>query len=152
MKYGQVPVLEGPCSLIALNLPDRKTCQHLRATCTSVITAACCPCPHTHAVDGKQLAQSSAIERYAAKLAGITPSDPWETAKVDELLAAAGKEPVMAKRKAMYSQMQKIVVDECPVAFLLEFNFNMAFNAKVQNRPAGIWGLVDGITDTSIKG
>jgi hypothetical protein len=48
--------------------------------------------------------------------------------------------------------MQKIVVDECPVAFLLEFSFNMAFNAKVQNRPAGIWGLVDGITDTSIKG
>ena len=72
--------------------------------------------------------------------------------KVDELLASAGKESVMAKRKAMYSQMQKIVVDECPVAFLLEFNFNMAFNAKVQNRPAGIWGLVDGITDTSIKG
>jgi hypothetical protein len=28
----------------------------------------------------------------------------------------------------------------------------MAFNTKVQNRPAGIWGLVDGITDTSIKG
>jgi peptide/nickel transport system substrate-binding protein len=76
----------------------------------------------------------------------------YSNSKVDELLAAAGKESVMAKRKAMYSQMQKIVVDECPVAFLLEFNFNMAFNAKVQNRPAGIWGLVDGITDTSIKG
>jgi peptide/nickel transport system substrate-binding protein len=76
----------------------------------------------------------------------------YSNPKVDELLAAAGKESVMAKRKAMYSQMQKIVVDECPVAFLLEFNFNMAFNAKVQNRPAGIWGLVDGITDTSIKG
>lgn len=38
-------------------------------------------------VDGKMLAQSSAIERYAAKLAGIAPSDPWEAAKVDEVVA-----------------------------------------------------------------
>jgi peptide/nickel transport system substrate-binding protein len=75
----------------------------------------------------------------------------YSNPKVDELLLAAGKEPVVAKRKAMYSQVQKIVVDECPVAFLLEFNFNMAFNAKVQNRPAGIWGLIDGINDASVK-
>ena len=32
-------------------------------------------CPHAQ-VDGKQLAQSSAIERYAAKLAGLMPEDP----------------------------------------------------------------------------
>mmetsp|Transcript_30029 Transcript_30029/g.76479 ORF Transcript_30029/g.76479 Transcript_30029/m.76479 type:complete len:217 (-) Transcript_30029:278-928(-) len=37
-------------------------------------------------VDGKMLAQTSAIERYAAKLAGLAPSDPWEAAKVDEVL------------------------------------------------------------------
>ncbi len=75
----------------------------------------------------------------------------YSNPKVDELLSAAGKEPVLAKRKALYSQMQKIVVDECPVAFLLEFNFVMAFNSKVQNRPAGIWGLIDGINSTSVK-
>ena len=33
-------------------------------------------------VDGKMLAQSSAIERYAAQLAGLTPKDAWEAAKV----------------------------------------------------------------------
>jgi len=38
-------------------------------------------------VDGKMLAQTSAIERYAAKLAGLAPSDPWEAAKVDEAAA-----------------------------------------------------------------
>lgn len=38
-------------------------------------------------VDGQQLAQSSAIERYAAKLAGLYPDDPWQAAKVDELVA-----------------------------------------------------------------
>ncbi|KAL6754469.1 glutathione S-transferase [Haematococcus lacustris] len=36
-------------------------------------------------VDGKQLAQSSAIERYAARLAGLYPQDAWEAAKVDEI-------------------------------------------------------------------
>jgi peptide/nickel transport system substrate-binding protein len=75
----------------------------------------------------------------------------YSNPKVDDLLANAAKESSMAKRKAMYSQMQKIVVDDCPVAFLIEINFNMAFHNKIQNRPAGIWGLVDGINDSSIK-
>jgi glutathione S-transferase len=38
-------------------------------------------------VDGKQLAQSAAIERYVAKLAGLHPTDPWQAAKVDEAVA-----------------------------------------------------------------
>lgn len=38
-------------------------------------------------VDGKMLAQSSAIDRYAAQLAGLLPSDPWLAAKADELVA-----------------------------------------------------------------
>jgi glutathione S-transferase len=37
-------------------------------------------------VDGKMLAQTAAIERYAAKLAGLTPEDSWTSAKVDEYL------------------------------------------------------------------
>jgi len=75
----------------------------------------------------------------------------YSNPKVDELLANAAKETSMAKRKAMYSQMQKIVVDECPAVFIIESTFNMAFHGKIQNRPAGIWGLLDGINDSSIK-
>jgi peptide/nickel transport system substrate-binding protein len=75
----------------------------------------------------------------------------YSNPKVDELLANAAKETSMAKRKAMYSQMQKIVVDECPAVFIIESTFNMAFHSKIQNRPAGIWGLLDGINDSSIK-
>ena len=37
----------------------------------------------------------------------------YRNAKVDALLAAAGKEPVAAKRKAAYQEVQRIVVDEC---------------------------------------
>eukprot|EP00179_Madagascaria_erythrocladioides_P006349 CAMPEP_0198308056 /NCGR_PEP_ID=MMETSP1450-20131203/840_1 /TAXON_ID=753684 ORGANISM="Madagascaria erythrocladiodes, Strain CCMP3234" /NCGR_SAMPLE_ID=MMETSP1450 /ASSEMBLY_ACC=CAM_ASM_001115 /LENGTH=203 /DNA_ID=CAMNT_0044010689 /DNA_START=127 /DNA_END=738 /DNA_ORIENTATION=- len=37
--------------------------------------------------EGRVLAQSSAIQRYAAKKAGLEPSDPWLAAKVDEICA-----------------------------------------------------------------
>jgi hypothetical protein len=33
-------------------------------------------------VDGKTLAQESAIERYVAQLVGLYPSDTWKAAKV----------------------------------------------------------------------
>ena len=71
--------------------------------------------------------------------------------KVDEWLAAAGQEMNLAKRKELYKQVQKTVVDECPVAFLYEQTFYEAYAAKVTNPPGGIWGQTDGITDTSIK-
>ena len=71
--------------------------------------------------------------------------------KVDELLAAAGKEMDVAKRKAAYKEMQKIVLDDCPVAFIFEQSFGIGYQNKVVDRPDGIWGLVDGITASTIK-
>ena len=71
--------------------------------------------------------------------------------KVDEWLAAAGQEMNLAKRKELYRQVQKTVVDDCPVAFLYELTFYEAYSAKVANAPAGIWGQIDGITDTTVK-
>ena len=51
--------------------------------------AASCfpPTTQTLRVDGKLLTQSHAILRYAGTLAGLTPTDPFHAAKVDELLA-----------------------------------------------------------------
>eukprot|EP00199_Chlamydomonas_sp_CCMP681_P008557 CAMPEP_0119106804 /NCGR_PEP_ID=MMETSP1180-20130426/6329_1 /TAXON_ID=3052 ORGANISM="Chlamydomonas cf sp, Strain CCMP681" /NCGR_SAMPLE_ID=MMETSP1180 /ASSEMBLY_ACC=CAM_ASM_000741 /LENGTH=97 /DNA_ID=CAMNT_0007092193 /DNA_START=74 /DNA_END=363 /DNA_ORIENTATION=- len=40
-------------------------------------------------VDGTIYAQSSAIERYAASLAGVYPTAPLEQLKVDQLVAFA---------------------------------------------------------------
>ena len=75
----------------------------------------------------------------------------YSNPKVDEWLAAAGQEMNLAKRKELYKQMQKAVVDDCPVAFLYEVTFYEAYSAKVANAPAGIWGQIDGITDTTVK-
>ena len=40
-------------------------------------------------VDGKPLAQSGAITRFAAGLAGLVPADPYAAAKADEVFEAA---------------------------------------------------------------
>jgi ABC-type transport system substrate-binding protein len=43
--------------------------------------------------------------------------------KVDELLAGAGRERDPVKRKALCRDFQRIVVDDCPIAFLYEPDF-----------------------------
>ena len=75
----------------------------------------------------------------------------YSNPKVDEWLAAAGQEMNLAKRKELYKQVQKAVVDDCPVAFLYEQTFYEAYSAKVTNPPVGIWGQIDGITETTVK-
>ncbi len=71
--------------------------------------------------------------------------------KVDELLAAAGQEMNVAKRKALYKDMQKLVVDDCAVAFLVEATFTEGYHGKVAAPPKGIWGMVDGMTETAVR-
>ena len=71
--------------------------------------------------------------------------------KVDELLAAAGKEMNLAKRKAFYKEMQRIVVDDCPVVFLSESTWAEAYSRKVVNPPKGIWGVTDALVDVSMR-
>ncbi len=73
----------------------------------------------------------------------------YVNAKVDELLTAAGKEMNQAKRKALYKDAQKIIVDDCPVAFIYETRNSEAFRANVSNPPKGIWGLIDGLNDVT---
>lgn len=75
----------------------------------------------------------------------------YTNSKVDEWLAAAGQEMNLAKRKELYKQVQKTVVDDCPVAFLYEQIFYEAYGAKVVNPPGGIWGQTDGIIETTMK-
>jgi peptide/nickel transport system substrate-binding protein len=75
----------------------------------------------------------------------------YSNPKVDELLAAAGQEMNQARRKALYKDVQRLVVDDCPVAFLTESVSHIAFHNRVQDRPQGIWGLMDALNDTVMK-
>ncbi len=74
----------------------------------------------------------------------------YSNPKVDALLAAAGQEMNPAKRKAQYKEVQQLVVDDCPVAFLVEPVVVEGYQAKVANPPKGIWGLTDALNDTGI--
>ncbi len=74
----------------------------------------------------------------------------YSNPRVDELLAAAGKEMNLAKRKALYKDMQKIVVDDCPVAFLYETSSTVGYRANVANPPRGVWGLIDSLNDVGV--
>jgi hypothetical protein len=47
--------------------------------------------------------------------------------------------------------VQRLVVDDCPVAFLTESVSHIAFHNRVQDRPQGIWGLMDALNDTVMK-
>ncbi len=75
----------------------------------------------------------------------------YSSPRVDELLGAAAKEVNPAKRKAQYKEMQKIVVDECPVAFLIESTWAEGWSRKVVNPPKGIWGAIDAQSDVGIR-
>lgn len=71
--------------------------------------------------------------------------------KVDELLNAAGSEPDLEKRKALYAEFQKIVVDDAPIAFINVDPVRTVYNDKVGNPPLGIWGAMSPLDGTFLK-
>jgi peptide/nickel transport system substrate-binding protein len=64
----------------------------------------------------------------------------YSNPKVDELLAKAGVERDRAKRKALYQEFQKIVVDEAPIVFLNLLPYYMVYDKSLKNLPLTIWG------------
>lgn len=60
--------------------------------------------------------------------------------KVDELLAQAAVETDLAKRKALYAEFQKIVVDEAPIAYINVPPFYIAYDKQLKNVNTTIWG------------
>ena len=75
----------------------------------------------------------------------------YSNPKVDELLAAAAVEQDMAKRKALYSEFQKIVVDEVPIMFLNASPYHTAYKDGIENAPMGIWGTAHPMDTVSWK-
>ena len=66
----------------------------------------------------------------------------YSNEKVDELMDAAGKETDPDKRKALYSEFQKLVADELPVYWAYTLPYHTIYSDKVGNPPGGIWATV----------
>ncbi|MCU7370081.1 ABC transporter substrate-binding protein [Paucibacter sp. O1-1] len=71
--------------------------------------------------------------------------------KVDELFAAGAQESDPAKRAAIYLQMQRLLVDEVPVAWLHEINFPTLYRSKIQNVVSSGIGLNDSLGRVSLS-
>lgn len=73
----------------------------------------------------------------------------YENPKVDTLLAEAGRERDAARRKTLYRDFQRMVVDDAPIAFLYEPNFSVGFR-KVADPKASVWGLMAPMQDWAL--
>jgi peptide/nickel transport system substrate-binding protein len=74
----------------------------------------------------------------------------YSNPKVDELFDAGAREPDPAKRAAIYLQVQKILLDEVPVAWLHEINFPTLYRSKVENLISSGIGLNDSLSRASL--
>lgn len=75
----------------------------------------------------------------------------YANARVDELLEMAGSETDPAKRKALYSEFQKIVADEVPVYHAYALPYHTIHSDKLGNPPVGIWATVSPLDRVYIK-
>lgn len=64
----------------------------------------------------------------------------YSNSRVDDLMAQAGRERDAAVRKKLYAEMQRIVVDDCPIAFVFETGFSGAVSRNVAPYAFGVWG------------
>ncbi len=64
----------------------------------------------------------------------------YKNARVDELMAKGAVEPDEAKRKALYAEFQKIVVDEAPQAFINVIGYHTVHQTGLKGLPETIWG------------
>ena len=76
----------------------------------------------------------------------------YKNPKVDELLNAAAVEADLPKRKALYSEFQKIVVAEAPIAYLNLTPYNGVFDKRLTGLPLSIWGSLSPLDEVAWAG
>ena len=75
----------------------------------------------------------------------------YSNTRVDELLAQASRERDPAERKKRYAEFQKIVVEECPIAFVLESGVSSALGQHVGPTDFGVWGPLAPLDQVYLK-
>ena len=66
----------------------------------------------------------------------------YSNPKVDTLLNEAAVEPNFAKRKALYSEFQKIVVNDAPIFYVNVTPYHNVFSKSLADLPLTIWGML----------
>jgi peptide/nickel transport system substrate-binding protein len=66
----------------------------------------------------------------------------YSNPKVDQLLNAAAEETSPEKRKALYSEFQKIVVSDVPIYFINATPYRNVFAKGLSGLPTTIWGMM----------
>jgi len=64
----------------------------------------------------------------------------YSNPEVDDLLARASVERDVPKRRAMYQEFQKVVVEEAPIAFINVLPYFSVYEKNLRNLPTTIWG------------
>lgn len=65
----------------------------------------------------------------------------YKNGNVDEILNLAAQEMNLARRKALYSEFQRILTDELPVVWLNMMPLQTVYNKALGNPPVSIWGV-----------
>jgi peptide/nickel transport system substrate-binding protein len=87
----------------------------------------------------------------------IAKGSPWNNVegysnpKVDELFDLGMKETDAAKRTAIYAEVQKLLVDDVPVAWLHELQMPTIYRTKIENLISSGIGLNDGMGYAKLK-
>ncbi|XAH21205.1 ABC transporter substrate-binding protein [Xylophilus sp. GW821-FHT01B05] len=81
-----------------------------------------------------------------AKGSPFNNAEGYSNPKVDELFDAGAKENNPEKRKAIYLQVQKLLVEEAPLAWLYEINFPTLYRTKLNNIISSGIGLNDSLS------
>lgn len=66
----------------------------------------------------------------------------YSNPRVDALLAEADVEIDPVRRKALYAEFQKIVVDDCPIAYLNVTPYATVYDKRLGGLPTTIWGAM----------
>jgi peptide/nickel transport system substrate-binding protein len=87
----------------------------------------------------------------------IAKGSPWNNvagyrnAEVDELWMQAAVSPSPEERQEIYSEIQNRIVEDVPVAWLLELGFPTIYRCNVQDLVTTGIGINDGLRDAWIE-
>ncbi|MDB5819060.1 MAG: twin-arginine translocation pathway signal, partial [Rhizobacter sp.] len=81
----------------------------------------------------------------------FTNTEGYVNPEVDKLADAAALEVNDAKRQALYSEMQKILVEDVPIAWLVEMEFPTIYDKRIQNLVTTAIGIHESFDNVYFK-